>query len=72
MLIILLLIKKTETSPKAPKFKVSGRVGITKYKNTENWSREIVITDSDLKTNPLTLKLKDLSGEKIIGRFYEK
>ena len=41
---------------------------------TENWSREIFIIDSVLKTNPypLTYKIKDLNGEKIIISFYEK
>ena len=56
------LIKKIETNPKAPKFKVNDRIKITKYKNifsescTENWSREIFIIDSALKTNPWTYK----------------
>ena len=46
------LTEKIETNLKAPKFKVNDRVRITKYKNifskgyTENWSREIFITDS--------------------------
>ena len=72
------LTEKIETNPKTPKFKASDRVRITKYKNifskgyTENWSREIFIIDSVLKTNPWTYKLKDLNGEKIIGSFYEK
>ena len=67
-----------ETNPKAPKFNVSDRVRIKKYKNnfskgyTENWSREIFIIDSVLKTNPWTYKMKDLNREKIIESFYEK
>ena len=67
-----------ETNPKAPKFKSDDRVRITKYKNifskgyTKNWSREIFIIDSLLKTNPWTYKTKDLNGKKIIGSFYEK
>ena len=67
-----------EINPKASKFKVNDRVRITKYKNifskgyTENWSREIFIIDSVLKTNPWTYKIKDLNREKIIGSFYEK
>ena len=75
MLIILLWMKKLRP---ILKFKVNDRVRITKYKNifskgyTENWSREIFIIDSVLKTNPWTYKLKDLNGEKIIGSFYEK
>ena len=51
------LTEKIETNPKAPKFK--DRVRITKYKNifsskgyTQNWSREMFIIDSVLKTNP--------------------
>ena len=70
--------EKFETNPKAPKFKVNHRVRITKYKNifskgyTENWSKEIFIIDSILKTNPWTYQLKDLNWEKIIGSFYEK
>ena len=53
-------------------------VRITRYKNifskgyAENWSREIFIIDSVLKTNPWTYKIKDLNGEKMIGSFYEK
>ena len=51
---------------------------ITKYKNifskgyTKNWSREILIIDSILKTNSQTDTIKDLNREKIIGSFYEK
>ena len=51
---------------------------ITRIKNifskgyTKNWSREIFIIDSVLKTNPWTYKIKDLNGEKVIGSFYEK
>ena len=72
------LTEKIETNPKASKLKVNDRVRITKYKNifskyyTENWSREIFIIDSVLKTYLWTYKLKDLNGEKIIGSFYEK
>ena len=72
------LTEKTETNPTARKFKVNDRVRITKYKNifsksyTENWSRETFITNSVLKTNPWTYKIKDLNEERIIGRFYEK
>ena len=72
------LTEKIEKKHKAPKFKVNDRVRITKCKNifskgyTENWSREIFISDSVLKTNPWTYKIKDLNGEKIIGNSYEK
>ena len=52
------LTKKIEITFKGHKFKVNGRVRITKYKNiisksyTDNWSREIFIINSVLKTNP--------------------
>ena len=51
---------------------------IAKYKNifskgyTENWSGEIFIIDSVLKTNTWTYKIKDLNRKKITGSFYEK
>ena len=57
---------------------MNDRVRTIKYKNifskdyTENWSREIFIIDSVLKTNAWAYKIKDLNGEKIIGTFYEK
>ena len=72
------MTENIESNPKATKFNVNDRVRITKYKNvfskgyTENWSREIFIINSVLKTNPWTYKIKDLNGEKIIGSFYEK
>ena len=72
------LTEKIETDSKIRKFKVNDTVRINKYKNifskeyTGNWSREIFIIDSVLKTNPWIYKIKDLNGEKIIGSFYEK
>ena len=69
------LTEKIETNSKAPRFKVNDRDRITKYKNnfskgyTKNWSREIFIIDSVLKTNPWTYKSKDCNGETIIGNF---
>ena len=72
------LTEKIKTNFKARKFKINDRVKITKYNNTfskgyiKHWSREIFITDSVLKTNPWTYKIKDLNGEKIKGKFYEK
>ena len=71
------LTEKIEKNPKAPKFEANYKVRI-RYKNisskgsTGNWSREIFIFDSILKTNPLTYKIKDLNGEKIIRIFYQK
>ena len=70
--------EKIETNPKSHKFEVNERVRITNYNNifskgyTENWSREIFIIDSLLKTNTWTYKIKDLIGEKTIGSFYKK
>ena len=70
--------ENTELNLKAPKFKVNDGVWITKYKNifskdyTENWSRDIFIIHSVLKTNPWTDRIKNLNGEKIIGSFYYK
>ena len=64
------MAEKAETNHKAPKFKVNDRVRITKYKNifsksyNKNWSREIFINDSVLKTTSWTYKLRDLNGEK--------
>ena len=72
------LTQNIEINPKASKFNVNDRVRITKYKNifskdyTENWSREIFIIDSVLKTNPWTYKIKDLNGKKLIGSFIGK
>ena len=68
MLIILFLLKKLWQILKLPS--LNGRVRITNYKNifskdyTENWSREILIIDSVLKTNPSNYKIKDLNGKK--------
>ena len=61
-----------------PKFKVNDRVRITRYKNifsngyTENWSREIFVSNSMLKTNLWAYKIEDLNGEKTTLSFYEK
>ena len=52
------LTEKIVTNVKAPKFKVSDRIIITKYKNifsngyTENWSRQIFIINYLSKTIP--------------------
>ena len=73
------LTENIEIDPKAFILKVNDRVRTTtKYKcifskgYVENWSREIFIIDSVLKTNPWTYKIKDFNGEKIIGSFHEK
>ena len=61
-----------------PKFKVGGKVRISKYKRnvfdkgyTPNWTEELFIIDKIQYTNPITYKLKDLRGEDIQGSFYE-
>ena len=72
------MTKKIEANSKASKFKIDDRVRTTKYKNifskgyTENWSIEIFIINSELKTNPLIYKTKDLYRERIICSFHEK
>ena len=51
---------------------------IIKYKNvfikdyTENWSREIFIIDSVLKTNTWSYEIKDLNEEKNNRKFLRK
>ena len=70
--------ENVETNFRAPKFKFIDRVRITKYKNifskgcTQNWSREIIVIDSVLKTIPWTYKIEQLKGKKIMASFYEK
>lgn len=61
-----------------PKFKISDKVRITKFKSTfankyeTNWTNEIFKIHKILYTNPITYKLKDLNGEEVIGGFYNK
>ena len=60
------------------KQKVNDRFRITDYENifskgyTGKWSKEIIFTNSVLKTNPWTYQIKDKNREKILGRKYEK
>ena len=52
------MLEGVEMNHKAPQLKVGDRVRITKQENvftkgyTDNWSREIFIIDSMMKTNP--------------------
>ena len=52
------LSEKIEPSHNVPQFKVGDKVWYTKYENIfsksyiENWSREIFVIDSVMKTNP--------------------
>ena len=64
------LAEKIEMNPKATIVKVNDRVTVTKYKNffsggsTKNWSREMIMVNSYLKTNPWIYENNDLNGEK--------
>ena len=61
------LTEEIVTNLKSPKFKVGDRVRIIKYKNifrkfyAEQFSKEIFMVDSVLKTNAWTYKIKDLN-----------
>ena len=63
---------------KDPKFKVGDRVRISKYKNIfakgyiPNWSEGVFVIKKVKNTVPWTYVINDLSGEEIIGIFYEK
>ena len=77
--VFLKLYGDMRTSHSLPKFKVGDRVRISKYKRkvfdkgyTPNWAEEIFIVDTVVYTDPITYKLKDLSGENIQGSFYEQ
>ena len=67
-----------EINNKDPKFKVSDRVRISKYKNIfakgymPNWSEEVFVIKKVKNTIPWTYAINDLNGEEIIGTFYEK
>ena len=70
--------KEIKSSHKGHKFRVGDRTSIIKHKNifskcySGNWSKEIFGIVSVLRTNAWTYKIKDLKGEALIGRFYEK
>ena len=67
-----------EVNDKDSKFKVGDHVRISKYKNifakgySPNWSGEVFVIKEVKNTIPWTYVITDLSGEKIIGTFYEK
>ena len=69
---------KKEVNDKDPKCKVGDHVRISKYKNIfakeypSNWSEEIFVTKKVKNTVPWTYFINDLSGQEIIGTFYEK
>ena len=72
MLTILLWIKKTRPILKLLNLKLTRESELLTKGYIENWSRNIFVIDSVLKTNLWAYKLQDLNGEKIIGSFYEK
>ena len=67
-----------EVNDKDPKFKVSDRVRILKYKNifakgyTPNWSEEVFMIKEVKNTVPWTHVINDFHGDEITGTFYEK
>lgn len=78
-IVFLKLYGDVTTSLAVPKFKVGDRVRISKYKRnvfdkgyTPNWTEEIFVVETVVYTDPITYKLKDLSGEEVQGSFYEQ
>ena len=67
-----------KVNDKGLKFKAGDHVRISKYKNifaegyTSNWSEEVFVIKNVKNTVPWTYVIKDLSGEEIIGTYYEK
>ena len=67
-----------EHNEKRSRFKVGDRVRISKFKNifakgySPNWSREIFIVNKINDKVPYTYNIKDLNGEEIIGRNYDR
>ena len=66
------------SNKKNPKFKVDDHVRISKHKSifakgyTSNWSDEVFVINKIKNTVPWTYVINDLSGEKVLGSFYEK
>ena len=61
-----------------PKFKVSDKVSISKYKRkvfdkgyTPNWTEEIFLINKIQSTNSITYRIKDPNNEEIQESFYE-
>ena len=69
---------KKEANDRDPKFKVGNHVRTSKQKNifakrcTPNWSEEVFVFSKIKNTVPWIYVINDLSGEEIIGKFYEK
>ena len=70
--------EETESSHGARKFKVADIVKVTKYKDsfskgyTKNRSKEILVNNFVLKTNPWKYEIKNLNRETIMVNFNEK
>ena len=70
--------KDNEPDKKEIKFKVGDHVRIAKYKGvfdkgyTRNWTNEIFVVEKIFMNNEITYSIKDLKGESIEGKFYEK
>ena len=77
-LVLRTLFKQSSNKKGNLKFRVGDRVRITKFKYTfnnkydPNWTREIFTVSKILNTKPTTYKIKDSSGEEIIGTFYNE
>ena len=71
MLIILLWLKKIETNLKAPSFNITNYNSFL-VKVTPQICLEKYFSNSVLKTNPYTFKIKDVTVKKIVGSFYRK
>ena len=69
---------KEDSNLTNPKFKFGDHVRISKNKNilakgyTQNWSEEVFAVSKIKDTVPWTYVISDLSGDKIVGSFYEK
>ena len=67
-----------ENSKEGPKFRVSHRWQISKYKNifakgyVPNWSEEVLVIKKNKNTVPCTYVINDLKCEEVAGMFYEK
>ena len=67
-----------DVNDKDSKFKVGDHIRISKYKNifakgySPNWFAGVFVIKEVKNTVPWTYVINDLSGEEIIGTFYEK
>lgn len=74
-----LLLQYSKNNPKVtkPKLKIGDKVRLTVKKDIfsnkyrRNWTKEIFEVFKIQNTAPITYRVKDLSGEEIIGSFYE-